>query len=361
MNSKLETKSLILHPEIEAYVANIRGSRPESGDAESLLSCAQVSEEIAQGARRILETGETLEKVTDHQFVIKRADAAERLAFFVISGLANWKCFQERRELKDSLVCNEQPYGDRAIDRAQGSLIVPPGDWNLLKDAVAEAKDCFETNLNTAINPGKETMRTASLKRPLWDSDVFKFGCHPAILKIVSDYLGMYPILLRINLLLSLNDRLQEKSSQFPHLDPEDFQQVKIFLYINDVDEDTGPFQVLRADASDRVQAKYDYRFGRLTDQQVFDVAGKDDLIMCLGPSGTSNFADTSRGFHFGSRPSSKQRKLVMYQYVTPFAASWAISDREITAKYKEAAKQQEAQSGMPLSRRDAYLLAVNR
>jgi hypothetical protein len=154
---------------------------------------------------------------------------------------------------------------------------------------------------------------------------------------------------------------LQEKSSQFPHLDPEDFQQVKIFLYINDVDEDTGPFQALRIDASDRVQARYDYRFGRLTDEQVFEVADQNDLIVCLGASGTANFSDTSRGFHFGSRPSSKQRKLVMYQYVTPFAASWAIPEKQIVAKYTNLARERVEQTGTPLSREEACLFAVNR
>jgi hypothetical protein len=158
-----------------------------------------------------------------------------------------------------------------------------------------------------------------------------------------------------------MNDRVQENSSQYPHLDPEDFQQVKIFLYVNDVDEDSGPFQVLRSDASDRVQERYAYRFGRLSDEQLFAVARPDELIVCTGPKGTANFADTSRGFHFGSRLSKKQRKLIMYQYVTPFAASWPIDQKSVSGKFTKAATAVVERSGRKLSLEEEFLLGVRR
>jgi hypothetical protein len=349
-----------LDSRVASQIETVRGTPPTDREVESVLATVNVHPDISNEARDILRTGKDLATLLDNTFVLRRANGAERLAFYVISALANWDSFATRKQLKDEMVASERPYGDARIDQKSGTLILPPVDWGLLKLAIAEAEDCFATNMSTAVNPGKETMRAAGLKRSLWQSDIYKYASHPAVLKIVSDYFGLLPILLRINLLLSANDRLQENSSQFPHLDPEDFRQMKIFLYINDVDEETGPFQVLRADASDRVQNKYAYRFGRLTDAQLFAVAKPDDLIVCTGPSGTANFADTSRGFHFGSRPSPKQRKLVMYQYVTPFAASWPIAAESITGKYSEAAKGLVAK-GHSLSRTDEYLLGVRR
>jgi hypothetical protein len=195
----------------------------------------------------------------------------------------------------------------------------------------------------------------------LGESDIYGYAAHPAVLKIASEYLGMFPILNKINLLLSTNDQLQENSSQFPHLDPIDFKIVKIFLYINDVDEDTGPFQIMRADASDQIQLKYGYRFGRLTDDQMFDVVGKDNLVVCVGPSGTANFADTCRGFHFGSRPAPKQRKLIMYQYVTPFSATWTIAEKDVATKFKPAILGRAKSSGVPVTREEEHLVGIRR
>ena len=49
-----------------------------------------------------------------------------------------------------------------------------------------------------------------------------------------------------------------------------------------------------------------------------------------------------------------------MYQYVTPFAASWAVGEKTISGKYTEAAKGLAAK-GQPVSLEDEYLLGVRR
>lgn len=342
-------------------IGGIRGSAPTNEEAEQVLSTIRVHDDIMNGAREILESAPSLEKVGDNAHVLRRANGPERLAFYTMSALANWDSFQARRGLKAELDDRESAYGDLKIDRGAGAHVAPPPTWTVLQNAVAEAAASFENKLSDSVNPGKETMRAAQLNTPMFSSNVWSYGTDPGVLKIVSDYLGVYPVLLRINLLLSANDRLQENSSQFPHLDPEDFQQMKIFLYVNDVDEDTGPFQVMRADASDRVQIKYNYRFGRLSDDQLYDVAAKDDLIVCTGEAGTANFADTSRGFHFGSRPSPKPRKLIMYQYVTPFAASWAMDAKTINGKYSGVGAGLAAAKKAPLTTADEYLLGIRR
>ena len=353
--------SIVVHASIGDYVEKIRGERPSASEVATLLSDVVVHPEIVRGGLDILKTGEKLEKVTDNDLVRRRADGAERLAFYLISGMANWPSYVARRALKDEIDVSDNPYGEASVDPSAGALTIPPVDWDLLQAVVAEANDCFDTKLSDQINPGKEVMRSAAIRGRVRESVIYKYAAHPAVLKIVSDYLGMFPILNKINLLLSTNDRLQENSSQFPHLDPIDFKIAKIFLYVNDVDEDTGPFQIMRADASDEIQLKYRYRFGRLTDEQMFDVVGKENLHVCVGPKGTANFADTCRGFHFGSRPAPKQRKLIMYQYVTPFAAHWPIAERDVATKFKGGFIAHAEASGIPLSRSEEHLIGIHR
>lgn len=352
--------SLPLREPLAKFLFGLRGKRAPSEEIESVLSQVRCHPDMIEGARKLLYGSENITKITDNKLVLRRGNSPERLAFYVLSVLANWDSYLARRKLMTQLEVTEQPYGDIKLDPAAGSMVVKPVEWKLLQTLVTEANESFDTKMSTNTNPGKEMMRAAGVTKPLFESAIFHYARHPAILKIVSDYLGTFPILLRINLLLSLNDRLQENSSQFPHLDPEDFRQLKIFLYINDVDEDTGPYQVVRQDASDRVQLKYNYALGRLTDKQLFDVVKPDELFVCMGPPGTANFSDTSRGFHFGSRPAPKQRKLVMYQYVTAYAASYEIGATAATSKYSEYMKNYLA-TGKSLSKFDEYLFAVTR
>jgi hypothetical protein len=141
------------------------------------------------------------------------------------------------------------------------------------------------------------------------------------VLRVVSTYMGMLPILHRINVLYSANDEEVEKSSQYFHLDPEDVIMTKIFVYVEDVDRDTGPTTALPADRSTIVRRRIDYRNSRVPDEVIARYGGNENLVECTGPAGTMAFLDTCRCFHMGSRVAAKPRYVVMIQYQTPYAA----------------------------------------
>ena len=105
-------------------------------------------------------------------------------------------------------------------------------------------------------NAAKPFLSTARIPGEVLDSDIMALGLEPSMLRLAGRYLEGLPILYRINLLESANDHLEDASSQFFHLDPEDFRQVKVFLLVEEVDEDNGPLHLLRADASDAVRAR---------------------------------------------------------------------------------------------------------
>jgi hypothetical protein len=66
---------------------------------------------------------------------------------------------------------------------------------------------------------------------------------------------------------------------------------------------------------------------------------------------------DTSRCFHYGSRPGRRRRYVVMYQYLTPFAASFPIDAGTISSKYAQALRDR---GGTP-SEREARLYGLVR
>ncbi|MCP5074673.1 MAG: hypothetical protein GY947_15470 [Rhodobacteraceae bacterium] len=137
------------------------------------------------------------------------------------------------------------------------------------------------------------------------------------ILGLASHYLGQVPLLTRFDMWWSpVNKSLSE--SQFYHYDGEDETQLKVILYINAVDEDTGPFTLLSAKDSEKVKSTKVFterRSERLGDQQVESIVGKDAVVRVTGPAGTLAACDTGRCLHYGSRSKSRDRFILMAQF----------------------------------------------
>lgn len=137
------------------------------------------------------------------------------------------------------------------------------------------------------------------------------------ILRLASHYLGQVPLLSRFDMWWSpVNGSLSE--SQFYHYDGEDETQLKIILYLNDVDGDTGPFTFLSAQDSEKVKSTKVFaerRSERLDDERVESVVGQDAVVRVTGPAGTLAACDTGRCLHYGSRAKSRDRFILMAQF----------------------------------------------
>lgn len=158
-------------------------------------------------------------------------------------------------------------------------------------------------------------------------SDLFErpgvrnFVLSPQMMSIVCGYFGSVPVLTEVQLLWTpVNDSLI-KSQQF-HLDAENYRQLKLFMNIEPVDSDTGPFTFLPAEVSRRVCQATRYVGGRrtrLSDEAVFGVSG-DTKIQVTGESGSGIFIDTSRCLHYGSRNNKRERLVLFVQFVSYYA-----------------------------------------
>jgi hypothetical protein len=114
-------------------------------------------------------------------------------------------------------------------------------------------------------------------------------------------YLGDVPLLQGVKLFWTpTNDKLV--SSQQWHLDGGDIRQLKLFLYLNDIDEAAGPLTIIPARQSREVVKKYDYVKGKLRDDLVAACVPRDKWIQLMGSKGTLVVCDTSSCFHFGGR-----------------------------------------------------------
>lgn len=170
--------------------------------------------------------------------------------------------------------------------------------------------------------------KSKSYLKPLLSKDNVKL--HSAItnlaisdelLAVVTNYLGIFPILYYINIWFTPGKKVIDElqGSQLFHLDHEDYKQLKVFIYLNDMEMEHGPTQYICAENSEEIVSKLNYN----TKQQNKNIPDlqltKYKKIHHSGKKGSIVFMDTSNCFHCGGR-SKKDRFLLVFQYLTPFA-----------------------------------------
>lgn len=268
--------------------------------------------------------------VMDPTEVYRRGNESERNAFFEISKRKNLEGYRARVALMEQLDAPRRRASDRdesdglrlpEIPPDKGIMLTRPDGFPLLDEALAEARRDFQGYVPGTNKREYDSLQGVPRTNRTYESAINRLASHPEVLRVVSNYMGMLPILHRINLLYSANDEEVEKSSQFFHLDPEDVIMTKIFVYVEDVDRDTGPTTALPADRSTLVRRHIDYRNSRVPDEVIAEHGGTENLVECVGPAGTLAFLDTCRCFHMGSRVAAKPRYVMMIQYQTPYAA----------------------------------------
>jgi hypothetical protein len=268
--------------------------------------------------------------IMDPNEVYRRGNEPERNAFFEIGKRKNLDGYRARVALMEQLDVPRRRASDHSagdglrlpeIPRDKGIMLTRPEGFSLLDEALAEARRDFQGYVPGTNKRQYDSLQGVPRSDLTYKSAINRLATHPEVLRVVSKYMGMLPILHRITVLYSANDEEVEKSSQFFHLDPEDVIMTKIFVYVEDVDRDTGPTTALPADRSTVVRRRIDYRNSRVPDEVIAEHGGTENLIECTGPAGTMAFLDTCRCFHMGSRKAAKPRYVIMIQYQTPYAA----------------------------------------
>lgn len=154
-----------------------------------------------------------------------------------------------------------------------------------------------------------------------------QFSFHPKILGIINGYMGMCSKLqtIELNVTKPMPRGAGAIASQRWHRDPEDKKMCKMFLYLNDVDEQAGPFIYVP-------QSHYGGKWRRLFPQDppagvyppdgaVERVVPQEEIRVCTAPAGTLIFCDTS-GLHKGGYATAKER----FMFTIGFASQACVS-----------------------------------
>jgi len=154
---------------------------------------------------------------------------------------------------------------------------------------------------------------------------------HPRVLSCVSQFLGTTPTLQYFSLWWSFADRAEPRDAQLFHIDRHCYRFVKLFIFLTDVDMDSGP-HVYAQGSADR--SKLHERFEALTkndpvakerfnqmmqmqrkkDEDVTDFFGADNIKYVTGAAGSSFLINTA-GIHKGLPPKSTNRLIFQALY----------------------------------------------
>jgi hypothetical protein len=220
-------------------------------------------------------------------------------------------------------------------------LVPDPGVWQELEADGARFAAETEAGLAREREGGDSELRRRAGKEFLvrkysWDVELglddpwLRLGTNPRLLDLANAYLGMWSKLEYVDVWYTPPAGGDErKSSQRWHRDFNDRHLLKAFLYLVDVDEDTGPFEyVPRSAPGGELDRLWPWRpLGENyppEDEFAKSVNGRS--VSFTAPKGTIIFCNTS-GFHRGGFARRKPRVLATLTWDSP-ASLKALSER---------------------------------
>jgi hypothetical protein len=261
-------------------------------------------------------------KLIDRTYIANRGTRWERNAYHQLAAHIKRDAIEERRRLGERYLQMHADDADAAavsIDKRTGHGGADLSGNPLVQAAIDEAHRVIATKDPAACPSRGSLIFLASSQEDFGDdSALTRLALSPLLVRPIAEYFGMLPILWGFDINRAASDDLIETSSHMYHFDPEDLSQIKIFIHLNDVNEQGRPFTALPADLSATAAERLTYAIGRLTDEQVHSVIGSGHERSFLGPTGFAAICDTTRCLHYGGRPGRNTRDLLVLYYSVP-------------------------------------------
>lgn len=173
-----------------------------------------------------------------------------------------------------------------------------------------------------------------------------RFALQDTLLNIANEYFRMLVKLRYYNVWYTFATDSKARESQLWHFDREDNYILKVFLYLNDVDEGAGPFTYApkthsKGTLSGREPEYFlEQNVRRTNDEQMAAVVPQKDWIKATGKKGTIVFADT-RGYHKGGEARTSDRLMYTCMYTSPASESKRLLQFSDNLQTKELSKKQ--------------------
>jgi hypothetical protein len=209
---------------------------------------------------------------------------------------------------------------------------------NIERERAAEI-DTLRRNANDPDIGAKTFLLQFLGDRPKLDvNSIFaRFALQKSILNIANSYFGMYTRLRDYNVWRTFVTSGEARESQLWHRDREDLLILKVFVYLNDIDDGAGPFTYApgthHKGTVRRTPESFDEKgVRRSTNDQMAAIVTPDRWVKATGPEGTIVFTDT-HGYHKGGLARTKDRLMYLCMFTSPASESreWFERPAELT------------------------------
>ncbi len=186
----------------------------------------------------------------------------------------------------------------------------------------------------------------ATSQQMMESPEIFLWGLEQRLLNIVENYLGL-PVAYHGTYFRRDIANNVEKKSRLWHMDSEDRKLLKIIVYLNDINEDNGPFQYIPQSLTPEVTRALRYKHGYIKDKTMGRVISPSNYRSCTGLAGTVVFAGTASVFHRGKIPVASDRFAVFYDYTSrqpkfPFYCKSSLPEEDLVLLSKRFSEQQK-------------------
>ena len=144
--------------------------------------------------------------------------------------------------------------------------------------------------------------------------EIFFWGLEQRLLNIVENYLGLPVAYNGVYFRRDIANKI-EQGSRLWHIDREDRKILKIIIYLNDTNEQTGPFQYIPPDLTSEIAKALKYTSGYIQESTMRKFISPENYKSCTGSAGTVIFAATGSIFHRGKVPINSDRFAIFYDY----------------------------------------------
>ena len=178
------------------------------------------------------------------------------------------------------------------------------------------------------ILPSARVMEEKDFNLELWPENgtldfqnpFVRFALDDRILKIAGAYLGVWGKMFYYSLWLTRvipKDSPRFRSQNW-HRDPDDKRMCKMFLYLKDIDNNSGPFQYIKGSQCggrwSHVAPQRPPKGSYPPQGEVERSVAPEDITVCTGQAGTIIFADTA-GLHRGGYATESERLMSTAEY----------------------------------------------
>ena len=170
-----------------------------------------------------------------------------------------------------------------------------------------EIRETISRFVDTNENIKKRDNNMALVNQPILNiPNLYKIVFNKKLIDAVTSYFGCVPAITSLAARKSFVTSAPSVSNQHFHRDYNSLVKLlKVAVYLNDVDKDTGPFTYIEGSHKQMFDNWWNFHY--IQDEPLKEIYGVEKIKYLTANMGDILFADT-RGFHKGLKPKSKER-----------------------------------------------------